>query len=469
MPKSHPTLKNVRYADSYTVAEQKAINDALEAAGDISKTFGTWMIVARGVLAIHEHAQRIGHRQAFQHCLKESGIAPYLGNTWNSQFTTASKLMKILARLPEVERWREGLTPHQRLSWVAPTTIYLRCPLFKAEPKLDEHGNPILPKKRKPKDDALLDENQDLKEQLAEATRNIDELEARQQELDEELAATKQQAREAAPEFTDAGGIPDFLRRGSEPAAEMMPVAQADATMAIHKAWTEKLEAEIAELKSKVSAAPVDESEASATMRKLQAEIDDLKAEIEALNAENTEIKAKFVMLSDDLKNLLTEAEANKQEKTKLKNTAAVLTAKLHDKYYAATSDETARKLYTELLDENKTLRLRLGLSLTEIVEPAPELMSQAEPRVEAIEEPKKTSGKRKKTLSWALVDKTLKHNQIVAKAYTADEYTVWPIQPGLSHEACFSVRCGDEELGSGLTMLKAKAIALQHFKARQD
>jgi hypothetical protein len=123
--------------DAYTRAEERALDAALKAASGWGRTFEAWVAIARGLAAIQARTIRMrdagnGDRQTFIRLLQESPLAPYLGRTWFSQVSTASKLLRILDRLPEVERWRATLTPEQRLHWTVPTSVYKWCPAFQS-------------------------------------------------------------------------------------------------------------------------------------------------------------------------------------------------------------------------------------------------------------------------------------------------------------------------------------------------
>jgi hypothetical protein len=131
--------------------------------------------------------------------LAEQRVGEYLGRIEKSWYTTASKLRKILDKLPEVEAWRETLTDYQRLDWCAPATLYKRCWIF--NDKVNEKGERIAPSNPKRKKGGSSDplakaaeQNSALLEENALKDRRIDELESRNQELTEERDNAKRQA-----------------------------------------------------------------------------------------------------------------------------------------------------------------------------------------------------------------------------------------------------------------------------------
>jgi hypothetical protein len=113
--------------------DQQVFEAARTAAASLAKTFELWMTIARAVELAKHRANKIGRRNSFERILDQQGLTGVLGNNWNSQKNTASKLLLILQRLSEVTAWRETLTSHQRITWSAPTTIYKHCPVFKSD------------------------------------------------------------------------------------------------------------------------------------------------------------------------------------------------------------------------------------------------------------------------------------------------------------------------------------------------
>jgi hypothetical protein len=122
---------NAPESASLTRDEMQVFEAARSAVHTLTKTFEMWITIARGVQLARAKADRIGSRGAFQLILEQQAIAPALGSTWNSQKACATKLLRILERLPEIEAWRATLSETKRIQWGAPSTVYTHCPIFK--------------------------------------------------------------------------------------------------------------------------------------------------------------------------------------------------------------------------------------------------------------------------------------------------------------------------------------------------
>jgi hypothetical protein len=209
-------MKNTRFGD-YTAEEKKALDDAQIAARTLAKSFDVWMVLARGVEAAYQRAARNDPNsknsdKTAMAILEEHDIAPYLGHTFSSRKTNASKLRKILERLPEVEAWRARLSPHQQLQWGAPSTIYQRCPAFLSEKFATKRRERTI--KSGTKVDPLTkaaDENMALRTELNNEKRKAEEFACRNRELNEELDTFKQKAREASADFNTFGALTAYV------------------------------------------------------------------------------------------------------------------------------------------------------------------------------------------------------------------------------------------------------------------
>jgi hypothetical protein len=135
---------NAPESAQFTAPELNTFAVAREAIAHLAKTFDQWIVIARAVELARSKADEIGGRSAFERILNQQGLAHALGRNWNSQKAAATKLLRILEHLPEVEQWRAELSREQRFAWQAPSTIYTHCPLFakdkperKPKPKAD--------------------------------------------------------------------------------------------------------------------------------------------------------------------------------------------------------------------------------------------------------------------------------------------------------------------------------------------
>lgn len=127
------TITNAPESLNFSPHDNQIFEAGRAACASLAKTFELWITVARAVELARTKADKIGTRSAFERILNQQGLAASLGSNWDSQKSTASKLLKILERLPEVEAWRAGLTAAQRINWSAPTTVYRHCPVFANE------------------------------------------------------------------------------------------------------------------------------------------------------------------------------------------------------------------------------------------------------------------------------------------------------------------------------------------------
>jgi hypothetical protein len=78
---------------------------------------------------------------------------------------TASRLVRIMEKLPAVVAWRATLTEKEDIAWASPTSVCQRCPALNPPKKPEEDGEPK-PKKmmvEKEQYAALIEENEKLK------------------------------------------------------------------------------------------------------------------------------------------------------------------------------------------------------------------------------------------------------------------------------------------------------------------
>jgi hypothetical protein len=106
-----------------TREEEQIFDNARNAVGELRKTFETWIVIARGVEAANKRADNIGGKRAFMRVLEQQRLYSALGEKDASVKSTASRLLKILENLPEIEAWRASLSDYQRIHWASPTAI----------------------------------------------------------------------------------------------------------------------------------------------------------------------------------------------------------------------------------------------------------------------------------------------------------------------------------------------------------
>jgi hypothetical protein len=139
----HGETNNSNYLVESNAPESEAItlddNEVFEAARQavtlLKKTFGTWVTIGQAVVRARDIADRRGGGKTFKRLIEQQGLGAIVNKT------TASNLLRIMERLPDVTAWHNTLTTRQQIDWAAPTTILKRCPLFHTR-KQDDADKP---------------------------------------------------------------------------------------------------------------------------------------------------------------------------------------------------------------------------------------------------------------------------------------------------------------------------------------
>jgi hypothetical protein len=109
-------------------AEEIAIFDAARAAVTLlKKTFETWVVIGKAVVAARKRADRMGGGKTFRRILEQQGLSTVVPPA------TATRLEAIMAALPKVESWRASLTENQSFAWASPSAVFKHCPVFAKE------------------------------------------------------------------------------------------------------------------------------------------------------------------------------------------------------------------------------------------------------------------------------------------------------------------------------------------------
>jgi hypothetical protein len=149
--------------------EATYVEAAREALVTIKRTFEFWMVIARGLKALKDKAQRIGGKATFDRLREREGLGGR--NKAGLEIlnkTRVSRLLAILDRSAEVEAWRAELTDKERFTWASPEAVWRHA--TDADGKLLFRDAPSAPSPR-----PRIDHN-----------RKIAEQEARIKELEEE-------------------------------------------------------------------------------------------------------------------------------------------------------------------------------------------------------------------------------------------------------------------------------------------
>jgi hypothetical protein len=108
-----------------TQEERTYVEAALEAMQSLKKTFEFWMAIAQGLKSLRDKADQIGGRFTFDRLREREGLGPEVVNK-----TRVSRLLTILERRAEVEKWRATLSSNQRFEWASPESVWNHCPIF---------------------------------------------------------------------------------------------------------------------------------------------------------------------------------------------------------------------------------------------------------------------------------------------------------------------------------------------------
>jgi hypothetical protein len=114
-------------ANAIALSEQANIK--MEAARQaflaLRKTFGHWVMIGDGIVALRARADELGGRKTFHRLLEQQGFGTFI-----KAKAVLSRLEKIMARLPEVEKWHRGLSEKQQIDWSSPSAVLKHCPIF---------------------------------------------------------------------------------------------------------------------------------------------------------------------------------------------------------------------------------------------------------------------------------------------------------------------------------------------------
>jgi hypothetical protein len=107
-----------------SMEEVAIFENARNAVGLLKKTFETWTVIGKAVVAARTRADRVGGGKTFRRILDQQGLGMVVPPA------TATRLEAIMASLVAVEEWRAGLTDKQRFNWASPSAVFKRCPVF---------------------------------------------------------------------------------------------------------------------------------------------------------------------------------------------------------------------------------------------------------------------------------------------------------------------------------------------------
>jgi hypothetical protein len=154
------TTHNAPESGAFTLEEHTIFDNARQAITLMKRTFETWVVIGRAVDTARKRAVRLGGRQTFRRIIEQQGLGDIVDKA------TASRLLRIMDNLPDVEKWRQGLTARQQINWAAPTAVFAHCSLFK-KPSVPDDQKPLSPLAQHKQSIAVLEEkNHKLEQQL---------------------------------------------------------------------------------------------------------------------------------------------------------------------------------------------------------------------------------------------------------------------------------------------------------------
>jgi len=133
-------FRNDPESRNLTEEENILFANARAALVTLRKTFETWTVIGKAVVAARARADRIGGGKTFRRILEQQGLGELPP-------ATATRLEQVVARLDEVTAWHNDLSPSRQIAWAAPTTVFKRCPVFaknraKLRPNMTAHHRP---------------------------------------------------------------------------------------------------------------------------------------------------------------------------------------------------------------------------------------------------------------------------------------------------------------------------------------
>ena len=140
---SVPPSHNYPDLPSLSHEEITYVDAAREALATMKRTFEFWMVIARGLKALKDKAERIGGRFTFDRLREREGLGgKRRDGTDVLNKTRVSRLLAILEHEVEVVKWRaEELNDKKRFDWASPEAVWRHCPVF-ANPKPDANKRP---------------------------------------------------------------------------------------------------------------------------------------------------------------------------------------------------------------------------------------------------------------------------------------------------------------------------------------
>jgi hypothetical protein len=124
-------------ADAYTVEELDIFSQARASGIGLRKTFDQWLCVGRAAEIARRHADSAGGSKRirdarFRTIMSDNGLSWINSKNRNHEIV---RLLAILERLDDVQKWRSTLSELERARWSSAQSVYNSCPIFHPDGK----------------------------------------------------------------------------------------------------------------------------------------------------------------------------------------------------------------------------------------------------------------------------------------------------------------------------------------------
>jgi hypothetical protein len=79
-----------------------------------------WVLIGEGLKLLRAKADKLGGRNAFKHLLESNDLGYFASSRGKS---TATNLLRIMNKLPEVQEWHKSLNDRERYEWASPRAV----------------------------------------------------------------------------------------------------------------------------------------------------------------------------------------------------------------------------------------------------------------------------------------------------------------------------------------------------------
>jgi hypothetical protein len=114
---------------TFNEIELQIFAEARTAGNNLRRGFENFVTIGRATQVARQHADAAGgsHMARGKRIMEDQGLS--------LRRNESSQLLRVMAKLHEVQKWRETLTPFEQGRWSSPQSIENRCPALR-------HGRP---------------------------------------------------------------------------------------------------------------------------------------------------------------------------------------------------------------------------------------------------------------------------------------------------------------------------------------